>query len=70
MALVGQESRSRIGIEWWETEEEALERAFIVLKRNDPETLAAANVGYVQCGRASWLDREVNGVKQYAVVTP
>lgn len=67
--MVGTESRIRIGIEWWETEEEARERATDVLNY-DPEILAAANLGYAQCGRASWLDREVNGVKQYAVVTP
>ena len=64
---IATESRNRIGIEWYLDEADADERAAYILANVD---CTDANVGYVQCGRATYFDRSVGGFKQYAVVTP
>jgi hypothetical protein len=72
MALIDIESRSRIAIEWYDTEAEAQARAEQILA-TWTFAVEKANVGYVQCGRDPGFDRRdpKTGLKiAYAVVTP
>jgi hypothetical protein len=69
MARVKTESRSRVAIEWYDSEDEADSRSAEVLA-GDRQALAQANIGFVQCGRDSAFDMDVNGEPAYAVVTP
>ena len=65
VAIVHRESRSRIGIIWFDNEEEAK-----IYARDmpgfRPEAIAEANLGIQQCGRDPGFDRP----GMYAVVTP
>lgn len=70
MARVGYSSRSRIAIEWYDDEAEAEARAKHMFETESAESIDAANLGYVQCGRDTGFDRTVNGQRQYAVVVP
>lgn len=75
MALVARDSRSRVGIEWYDSEQEADQVAAAQHQRMLVEPWFAqavrdANIGFVQCGRRPALDREVDGQQQFAVVTP
>jgi hypothetical protein len=67
MALIKQDSRSRIAIEWYDDEAEADTRAKQVLAGPG---VGAANIGYVQVGRDKGFDQTVDGVRLFAVVTP
>lgn len=63
MALVRSESRSRVGIDWYDNEAEADEAG----RRAQASPAAAdANIGVVQVGRATGYDQP----GEYAVVTP
>jgi hypothetical protein len=64
---IATESRCRIGIEWYTDESDAEERAAYILANVD---CTDANIGYVQCGRATSFDRTVDNQRWFAVVTP
>jgi hypothetical protein len=68
--LVASESRCRIGIGWYDDEDEAVAAARRMFEVYPPESISAANLGYVQVGRDTGFDYTKNGVKLYAVVTP
>lgn len=70
MSKVKTESRSRIGIDWYDDEVEALEAAERLRAPEMAQSVANANIGYVQCGRDPVFDRVIDGVQCYAVVTP
>lgn len=61
--IVRRESRSRVGITWYDNEAEAIEAG--ERARREPGA-AAANIGIVQVGRDRGFDRP----GEYAVVTP
>lgn len=67
MTLVDTESRSRVGIDWYDDELEAE----VAGRRAQADPGAVeASIGYIQVGRDRGLDRTVNGQRQYAVVVP
>lgn len=70
MARVKTESRNRIGIDWYDSEAEADAAAEALKAPEMARRVAEANIGIVQCGRASYFDQEVDGRMAYAVVTP
>lgn len=68
--IVRTESRCRIGITWFDSEQEADEKAAALLRfystGDRKQTLADANIGIAQCGRAPAHDRP----GEFAVITP
>lgn len=72
MAITRTESRNRVGITWYETEAEAQEAAIKMFATYPPESIEAANAGYVQCGRDRAFDiKDDDGnTVEFAVVTP
>lgn len=73
MGLVRSESRSRIGIDWYDTEAEAEAASEKML--NNPRlagSIADANIGFAQCGRDRGFDlKDADGNRiVFAVVTP
>ena len=64
------DSRSRVGINWYDSEAEADAAAARLREPDMAQSVADANIGMIQCGRATYFDREVDGVQGYAVVTP
>lgn len=73
MPIIKSESRNRIGIDWYDTEAEAEEKAAIMLDNPDwADAIAAANIGFAQCGRDRAFDlKDADGTRYgYAVVTP
>jgi hypothetical protein len=70
MSRVAHESRSRIAIDWYDSLAEARQAAANLKTEYTPSELADASIGIAQCGRDPGFDRTVNGVRQYAVVTP
>jgi len=67
MAQVASESRNRVGIVWYDDEDEANDMAVIAV--NDPAA-GDANFGIVQVGRDPGFDKEIDGKMAYAVVIP
>ena len=71
MPIVKRDSRCRVGVLWFDSEPEA--DAYWQQLKTDPaqwQSIADANIGYVQCGRSRFHDTEVDGKPAYAVVTP
>lgn len=64
------DSRSRIAITWYDDEAEAIERAAGLTEEFGERRIERANFGITQCGRDATLDRVLDGVQGYAVVTP
>lgn len=64
--IVRTESRCRIGIAWYDNEDEANEADLKLVQHYGLWSINAANVGFAQCGRASEHDRP----GEYAVITP
>lgn len=72
MAIVKQESRCRVGIVWYDTEQEAQKVSDSMFENYPAQSIADANIGYVQCGRDAAFDmKDESGAKVgFAVVTP
>jgi hypothetical protein len=71
MALIKQESRSRFGINWYDSEDEAVAEA----QHNEevfPLAVASVNLGFSQAGRSPDRDLkdEDGNVTGYAVIVP
>lgn len=66
MAVVRTESRCRIGITWYDSEEEAQKAAAFYERPEYRQAVADANIGFAQVGRAPSHDRP----GEYAVITP
>lgn len=67
MARVDSESRICFALEWYDSEQEADERGERV--RQSGQTINGGWNHGSPCGRAAGFDREVDGVKWYAVTT-
>lgn len=66
MAITRRDSRSRVGILWFDNEPEADEYAATLSVKYGSEAIANANLGIIQVGR----DRAFDLPGEYAVVTP
>jgi hypothetical protein len=66
------ESRSRVGIQWFDNEAEANDVAAHLAETYGEESIADANIGFIQVGRDPALDRrdEHGAAIEFAVVTP
>ena len=72
MTITRTDSRNRVGIVWFDNEAEADKYAARMLITEHPDVIAAANVGFAQCGRDRGFDvKDASGVVvEFAVVTP
>lgn len=70
MPIVRQDSRSRVGINWYDDEAEAVAVAQTLHTQYDRETIQQANMGFIQVGRDRSFDTVVDGRPAYAVVVP
>jgi hypothetical protein len=72
MAVVKTESRNRIGVTWFDNEDEADEYALQLVTLYPQDAIAQANIGFAQCGRdrAFDLKDEEGNRTAFAVVTP
>lgn len=72
MAIVRRESRNRIGIIWFDSEQEATDFAARLSEEYGQDTIIDANIGFAQCGRDPVFDRKDENGKsiEFAVVTP
>lgn len=72
MALVKHESRSRVGVDWYDNEAEADAAADALEDVYGAQAIADASIGFVQVGRDPVFDlKDESGDKvAFAVVTP
>jgi len=66
MAVIRSESRSRIGIDWYDNEEEAEQAALVAKDRGLDMQARGYDFGYMAIGRCTAFDAP----GEFAVVTP
>lgn len=70
MALIEIDSRNKIAIEWYDDEAEAEARVESAQEQGRARAAEGYDFGYLSIGRDRGFDKEKDGVKLFAVVTP